>query len=473
VSLFTRFLTKRARRGFTLIELLVVIAIIGILVALLLPAIQKAREAAARTQCTNNMRQIGQGLYNYLDARKSFPCAGESLNNTANTTAFYMHSPFTHILPYIEQGQVYNDIVIQYAYNDSNGGSAHSAAFKAVVPSYLCPTNPLRPRSGQDSLGYGYCDYMPIAYTNLADNYSDTTASPKTGKPWVDAGAPYAPLSTGSGGVIPANTGVVSLTPSGQGYWPGGLSVKYSDATYIALFTSTVQVSTTNAGAVLGYYPTAYYTSNGLQFGTLASVATGNASAAKYNLVYGVDSNSNVYWKSGAQGAATGEIPDGLATTIFMTEDVGRTEAFGAYNYADPFGSPTYNAESSIGYRASWRWCEPDVSNGISGPNNGIFGDPKWGRVVNQNNLPFGGTQYNAASATSATPAGGPGTVYGGCPWSVKNCGPNDEPFSFHNNGCNVLFGDGHVQFIQDSIDQVNFKRMVTSVEGKAWSYTD
>ena len=101
------------RRGFTLIELLVVIAIIGILVALLLPAVQQAREAARRTQCRNNLKQFGLAIHNYHDVGRSLPPGTINEANPAGGTA-YGRPPRTtyivHLLPYIDQSAAYNTI---------------------------------------------------------------------------------------------------------------------------------------------------------------------------------------------------------------------------------------------------------------------------------------------------------------------------------------------------------------------------
>src|SRR5262245_27784593 len=96
------------RRGFTLIELLVVIAIIAILIALLVPAVQKVRESAARIQCSNNIRQVGIAMHNYHDVNKRFPVEG---------TTQGISWP-VRVLPYIEQGAIYAKVwpLFQSAY---------------------------------------------------------------------------------------------------------------------------------------------------------------------------------------------------------------------------------------------------------------------------------------------------------------------------------------------------------------------
>jgi prepilin-type N-terminal cleavage/methylation domain-containing protein/prepilin-type processing-associated H-X9-DG protein len=116
------------RLGFTLVELLVVIAIIGVLVALLLPAVQAAREAARRTQCTNNLKQLALACHNYMDSHKVFPPA---MNN-------YALSGFVMMLPYIEQTAIYDRI------------AARSFAFRpwevepatdTMIAAFLCPSD--------------------------------------------------------------------------------------------------------------------------------------------------------------------------------------------------------------------------------------------------------------------------------------------------------------------------------------------
>ncbi len=127
----------RGRRGaFTLVELLVVIAIIGVLVALLLPAVQMAREAARRTGCANNLRQIGIGLQNYHDAHASFPPGGIEFRVNPADAQKRQLAWSAFLLPYIEEDSLHARIDFGSAFDsDINADAA-----RQVVPTYLCPT---------------------------------------------------------------------------------------------------------------------------------------------------------------------------------------------------------------------------------------------------------------------------------------------------------------------------------------------
>ena len=131
------------RRGFTLVELLVVIAIIGVLVALLLPAVQAAREAARRSQCQNNIRQFALGLQNYHSARHTFPAASNfdpkysgskpALGkNTARKPNWVIN-----ILPYIEQQALYDAFDFNFLISDDENRDARGA----TIPSMICPSD--------------------------------------------------------------------------------------------------------------------------------------------------------------------------------------------------------------------------------------------------------------------------------------------------------------------------------------------
>jgi len=146
-------MVNRRRRGFTLIELLVVIAIIGVLIALLLPAVQAAREAARRSQCTNNLKQIGLALHNYVASNDALPPAGEAFSNEYPAygwaTGPQSFSMKVRLLPYMEAGNIYNSCnfdVSPMSWGTPsppviNGQQINRTVRISKIASFLCPSD--------------------------------------------------------------------------------------------------------------------------------------------------------------------------------------------------------------------------------------------------------------------------------------------------------------------------------------------
>lgn len=363
---------KKGKKAFTLIELLVVIAIIAILIGLLLPAVQKVRDAAARMTCSNNMKQMGLAAHNHLTTYNVFPHPGQ-LDSTGTSTTQYMPQSFgTQLLPYIEQEVVYKmfdhstpifpggTAITGYNaysttgglhltargrdYDDPNYASGWTAA-KTIINTFVCPSVPLPPvsRGVGDGEALGPVDYMVPVMSDVDDSTLVRNSSQ--------------PRSTMAFGMLGLNQGANSCT-------------------------------------------------------------------------------------------------DGMSNTIMVIEDAGR-----AYTSVARFGSGssrpsplTAPGHSAVGdgvasnARRVYAWADPDAfGNGFSGPSKQTGG----AGVAKINN--------------NATPTGGPST----CLWSVNNCGPNDEPFSFHGGGVNATMGDGSVRFIKDTINARTLKYAIGATDGQ------
>lgn len=203
------------RRAFTLVELLVVIAIIGVLVALLLPAVQAAREAARRMQCTNNVKQLGLALHNHHDTYNRFPPGGaqdQAPFGPNPTGSGWGSSWMVYILPFIEQGNLYQ----QWQFTGESGVfNANNKTLRTdlMIPGFKCPSSPL-PKVAQSQTTTAAVNYVGIAGAapGLIPNYTESRAQ-TTNYGIVSGGGVLYPNSQVTFGSMPdgsSNTMVIS-----------------------------------------------------------------------------------------------------------------------------------------------------------------------------------------------------------------------------------------------------------------------
>jgi prepilin-type N-terminal cleavage/methylation domain-containing protein/prepilin-type processing-associated H-X9-DG protein len=294
----------RRSSGFTLIELLVVIAIIGVLIALLLPAVQQAREAARRIQCVNNLKQIGLGLHNFESAYNAFPRSGEHPVTWTDGKTYKSQdyqSLFTLILPMIEQAQVFNAYNLELRHNQPGNFTASATA----INTFLCPTNPLAGdrggSGGRDRFGYGCSDYAVAPYTEL-----DLLGRP-TGHP--------------QHGVAPGLKKLSLAALTSQQY-PANMYSQFSGSGGQTYVSSSKRVHLDPSKGKIDVY------ANG---STVASISDGT-------------SNSLAIYED------TGRSPK-------MWETVGQNLAASTGGYLDPVTGEA---------RCHWRWAEPDSASGVS-----------------------------------------------------------------------------------------------------------
>ena len=361
---------SNVRRGFTLIELLVVIAIIAILIGLLLPAVQKVREAAARTQCQNNLKQIGLAVHNYESGYSKLPHPGQCDSTGGAGTVYMTQSTPTILLPYIEQENVFRmmDQSLTFAQMSAAGYNTTQIHPKAIGAVYNDPNYP---------------NTVAAAKTQIK-----TYACPSTA---VDPGA---------------------RSPDGYGVWD-----------YMFIAVSDLEDGSTGASTPVGTRPT--------------------SSARRVQMT--------VQGMLTCEGRTITGVTDGASNTLLCIEDAGRAHP-NAGQFASLSNRPSPISEGvawsggASGGRRMYAWADPDSgTNGLSGPSNAISPASRVSKI-------------NAYS----TPTGGPAE----CRWTVNNCGPNDEPFSFHTGGCNAVMGDGSVRFLSDSIQPLTLKYLAGATDG-------
>jgi len=242
---------RKISKGFTLVELLVVIAIIGILVALLLPAVQAAREAARRMQCSNNLKQIGLALHNYESTYNRLPIGWNGIHDVAQGTTFRW-SFLAAVLPYLEQANTFQQLDMNLTLYPPGGGQpprpVHVPVISQKIPVFLCPSD----RATFVSSPTGLVDSAPSNYKASSGSGINSPVDPNDdGSPGLEADGFFCSLAWRAFADCTdglSNTAFVSesLLGPGNADVPGGTSPPPDPRLYMALVVPLTQVTAAN-----------------------------------------------------------------------------------------------------------------------------------------------------------------------------------------------------------------------------------
>jgi len=313
---------RSKKKAFTLVELLVVITIIGILIALLLPAVQAAREAARRIQCTNNLKQIALALHNYGQAQKDFPpgCIAGSASNTSTTVnAEAIGGPLRHgtsfllrILPFIEA----DTIAKNYAYTSSAAGSTNLLIAQLDVRAFYCPTRRSSFRSTDGSMTLSNWTGGGTDYGGCAGRSSAFSGASPTAYTMWNGGS----VTAATGTYITYNGQVAGQTTATMMGIFGDMNVSTTFATCRDGLSNTIMV-----GELQRIISTAtpYNASNGPQLSLDGWILAGPATLFSTGALYGSALMNNGYFSApGSEHSGGANFGLGDASVKFLTSSI-------------------------------------------------------------------------------------------------------------------------------------------------------